>query len=70
MRTAKMYEVNDVVMIKVKVAGIEIRQGDLLYRLKDPKSDDCLPFLYEDKDIIHCDDTEDVDTKDVLVKNK
>ena len=52
MKTTKMYEVDDEVMIKVKIAGVEIKNGELQYRIKDTKSTDCLPYLYEDKDII------------------
>ena len=54
MRTVKMFEVDEEVMIKVKIASVEIRNGELLYRIKDPKSGNCLTYTYEDSDIYPC----------------
>ena len=50
--TVKMYKIDEEVMIKVKIANVEIVKGELKYRIRDTKSTDCLPYLYEDSDII------------------
>lgn len=36
MKTVNIYEANEDVLIKVKIAGIEIQKGEVLYRVKDP----------------------------------
>ena len=52
MKAVKMYDVDDEVMIKVQIGGIEIKRGELQYRIRDIKSKECLPYLYDDTDII------------------
>ena len=52
MRTVTMFDVGEEVMIKVEVADISVKKGEIKYTLKDPLTAKCFDYLYTDEQIV------------------
>lgn len=51
MRTVKMYDIGEEVMIKVEIADVCVKKGELKYSLKDPLTQKCFDYLYTEDQI-------------------
>ena len=52
MKTAKIFEIGEQVMVKASISDIEINNGNIKYKLRDEKSGKTLYWAYTDKDIV------------------
>ena len=52
MKTAKIFEIGEQVMVKASISDIEINNGNIKYKLRDEKSGKTLDWAYTDKDIV------------------
>lgn len=51
MRTVKMFDIGEEVMIKVEIADIKVVKGEIKYVLKDPLTAKTYDYLYTDEQI-------------------
>ena len=63
MKTEKMFEINEEVMIKVKVVNMEFKNGEIWYQLKDNTTGKVFDYLFARKDIVPCESTAKVTSK-------
>lgn len=47
MKTINLFEMDESVMIKVKVANVEIKKGEPWYTLKDPVTGKCFEYMFK-----------------------
>ena len=52
MRTVNMFDIGEEVMIKVEIADISVKKGEIKYTLKDPLTAKYFDYLYTDEQII------------------
>lgn len=53
MKTIKLYEVGEEVLVKAKITGVVIKEGEIRYALKNTITGKDYDYLFKDEDIVY-----------------
>ena len=56
MKTVNLFEIDEDVMIKVKVANVEIKKGEPWYTLKDPVTGKCFEYMFKAEQLVQAEE--------------